>query len=172
MELDLTAVPGVIDVGNSSQLAVAVSGGLAPFSYAWAPTASLDDPSLSNPLATPSQSTTYSLTVTDALGDQQVGEVDVLVAGAVLSADFTWMLVGPDRIAMDASASTGPISEYWWWCDFDGSQPLPNYITTTPGSPVCIYETTGISVNLRLDVRDAQQPPNVAYAEQVGVIPP
>lgn len=44
----------------------AASGGAAPYSYSWLPTAGLDDPTASNPVAMPGSSQTYMLVVADA----------------------------------------------------------------------------------------------------------
>ena len=44
------------------------SGGTAPYTYSWAPTAGLNTTTASNPAATPQLTTTYCVTVTDAVG--------------------------------------------------------------------------------------------------------
>lgn len=45
-----------------------VVGGLPPYQYAWAPATGLSTPNTPNPTAQPAQTTTYTLTVTDANG--------------------------------------------------------------------------------------------------------
>ena len=49
-----------IFIGNNIQLSA--SGGLT---YQWSPSTDLDDPTSSSPIATPSQTTTYTITITD-----------------------------------------------------------------------------------------------------------
>ncbi len=44
------------------------SGGTAPYTYAWSPTAGIANPSSGNPSATPQNTTTYCVTVTDVVG--------------------------------------------------------------------------------------------------------
>lgn len=57
------ASPGTIIIGASTQLSA--SGGVT---YVWYPSAGLSDAAISNPTATPDQSTAYCVTVTDANG--------------------------------------------------------------------------------------------------------
>lgn len=51
--------------GNPLQLNATVSGGFAPYSYLWSPSAGLSNPNILNPIATPVSTTIYTLTVTD-----------------------------------------------------------------------------------------------------------
>ena len=51
--------------GNGVQLYANVSGGSGTYDYSWSPTNSLSNPNVSNPYATPSTSTIYSVVVTD-----------------------------------------------------------------------------------------------------------
>lgn len=44
------------------------NGGTGPFVYAWTPITDLSDPTFGNPVATPTDTTTYTLSVTDANG--------------------------------------------------------------------------------------------------------
>ncbi|MCB0596626.1 MAG: gliding motility-associated C-terminal domain-containing protein, partial [Phaeodactylibacter sp.] len=65
--LDISAVPPTIcaDMGEQSQLAVT---GCADCTYTWDNTSgTLSDPSISNPIATPNVTTTYSVTITDGV---------------------------------------------------------------------------------------------------------
>jgi len=42
------------------------SGGLAPYTYSWAPSIGLSSPTVSNPIANPAVTTNYTVTITDA----------------------------------------------------------------------------------------------------------
>lgn len=64
--VNASADPDTVCQGVSSQLDAEVLGGLAPYTYAWAPSAGLNDPTLPNPVATPDVTTQYTVTVTDA----------------------------------------------------------------------------------------------------------
>jgi hypothetical protein len=56
---DLSMAPG----GNV-QLSGSVTGGATPYVYLWTPSTGLSNPAISNPVATPAATTTYTLTVT------------------------------------------------------------------------------------------------------------
>ncbi len=53
---------------DSIMLGSPASGGMPPYAYHWTPSYGLNDSTAMNPMASPFQSTTYVLTVTDALG--------------------------------------------------------------------------------------------------------
>jgi hypothetical protein len=55
------------------------SGGNGSLTYSWSPSASLDNSSLGNPTATPSSSTSYTLTVTDSIGCVSLDTIAVTV---------------------------------------------------------------------------------------------
>jgi len=54
--------------GSASVLSPIIQGGTPPFTYKWEPTNSLNDPTIIHPIATPTGSTVYFITVTDANG--------------------------------------------------------------------------------------------------------
>ena len=60
-----SADPTDICNGESSQLNAYASGGSGNYSYSWVPTDGLDNPNIQNPVATPSSTTTYVVTVSD-----------------------------------------------------------------------------------------------------------
>lgn len=55
------------------------SGGTAPYTYLWAIGATLDDPTIANPEATPGVTTSYTTTVTDVNGCEDMDTVAVTV---------------------------------------------------------------------------------------------
>lgn len=75
----LTVAGGTTSVctGSSLTLSPSVTGGSMPYTYQWSPAASLSSTTVSNPVATPSAATTYSLTVTDGGGCTASSTVDV-----------------------------------------------------------------------------------------------
>jgi uncharacterized protein YdaL len=102
--------------GGSTTLEGAASGGLGPYGYSWSPTTGLDDPNVAQPTASPTETTTYTLTVTDALDQSDTDAVTVTVATAVVAE------AGPDRaiaaggsttLEGSASGGLGPYSYSW-----------------------------------------------------------
>jgi len=69
-----SANPTTINVGANSQLSA--SGGS---SYRWSPTGSLSNSNIYNPIASPASSTTYTVTVTDAQGCEDIASITVTV---------------------------------------------------------------------------------------------
>ncbi|MCG3157758.1 MAG: hypothetical protein DKINENOH_04394 [bacterium] len=59
----------------------AASGGTPPYAYSWAPATGLDDATAANPIASPTVTTTYKLTVTDANRLTNMDEMTVTVKG-------------------------------------------------------------------------------------------
>jgi len=55
------------------------SGGTAPYTYSWIPTTGLNDAGIANPTASPSVTTTYTVTVTDSKGCTDNDDVTVTV---------------------------------------------------------------------------------------------
>jgi hypothetical protein len=54
-------------------------GGVQPYTFEWSNQAGLDDYISQTPLASPTESTSYTVTVTDALGNENIGTVNVWV---------------------------------------------------------------------------------------------
>ncbi len=70
------ADPNEILFGESTDLSTDQDPGL---DYQWEPAESLDDPTAANPMATPSETTTYTVTITDENGCTSVASVTVEV---------------------------------------------------------------------------------------------
>ncbi|RYD87032.1 MAG: T9SS type A sorting domain-containing protein, partial [Sphingobacteriales bacterium] len=60
----IAATNDTVNPGNTTQLLAAATG-TGPYSYSWYPAAGLSDPSIANPVATPSASGNYSVLVTN-----------------------------------------------------------------------------------------------------------
>jgi hypothetical protein len=60
-----SATPTAICLSQTSQLNCNITGGTPPFNYSWSPAASLSNGSIQNPIATPTASTWYKVTIND-----------------------------------------------------------------------------------------------------------
>ncbi len=65
MTATASASPTSICLGESSQLTATTVGGTGNYTYSWSPSIGLDNPLIANPIATPTETTTYTCTVSD-----------------------------------------------------------------------------------------------------------
>ena len=72
MTVNATASPSSICEGSSTQLQANAGGGTGNFTYSWTPTTGLSNPNIYNPVATPTQTTTYTCHVSDGQTSQDV----------------------------------------------------------------------------------------------------
>jgi hypothetical protein len=166
LEANASANPETINIGGQSQLDVAVQGGTPPYSYSWGPAASLDASTVHNPVANPSQSTTYTVVVTDAAGSQASSQVNVSVLASSLTACFSLTPIGSFAVQGDATCSTGNIVEYRWWIDYAPGVP-PYEVGTSPISGILEFEHPGENL-VRLEVIDSNG--GSASATQIVVV--
>ena len=74
-----SADPSSIIAGQSVRLHGSASGGLTPYTFAWTPVESLSAADVADPTASPASTTSYTLTVTDALSQTAQAAVTVSV---------------------------------------------------------------------------------------------
>ena len=74
--------------GGSTQIGgnPTASGGTAPYIYSWIPIESLDDATIANPTASPNETTTYTVAVTDDNGCEDTDEIKVTVVEGLYAA--------------------------------------------------------------------------------------
>lgn len=65
--------------GQTTVLEGSASGGAPDYTYSWNPETGLSNPNIATPIATPENTTLYTLTVTDANGCQETTSVNVIV---------------------------------------------------------------------------------------------
>jgi PKD repeat protein len=105
--------------GSTARLDATVTGGEGGYTYLWDNAATLDDPTLRNPVAKPLVPTTYTVTVTDANGCSATNSVFVDVAPpltATASADDDIISSCPTSVAnMDVTVNggEGPFTYRW-----------------------------------------------------------
>jgi hypothetical protein len=119
MSLNITATPPTINPGQNSQLIASVTGGVPPYTYSWAPIASIfSNPPGASPIASPKGTTTYTVTVTDSLGSRITGSVTVVVHPVALSLTVTATppapgLLGSQLNATVVAGGTPPFAFAW-----------------------------------------------------------
>ncbi|MEI6312288.1 MAG: Ig-like domain-containing protein [Bacteroidota bacterium] len=99
-------------------LSSTASGGLAPYTYNWTPTAGLVSTNISNPIVTDiSLNTTYKVVVTDANGCVDSNEILVSVANSTLATSIlaggstSWCALSGSSVAL-TSVTTGGVTPY------------------------------------------------------------
>lgn len=103
---DQTMCPGIaVNLGGTPS----ATGGLAPYTYSWAPTTGLNLSNGPNPTAAPSATTSYTLTVTDDTG---AVSSDVVI---VTMSSIYYVTAGRDTsICVAASAGIGGPNNVTW----------------------------------------------------------
>jgi hypothetical protein len=97
--LEVDAGPTVcIEVGGATQLMASVMGGDGAYTYDWSPANTLDDPMIADPLASPVGPTSYTVEVSDGVGNLASDSVTVYLNNLALELnpdicetyDFPW----------------------------------------------------------------------------------
>ena len=99
------------------QIGGLATGQAAPFSYQWSPTLGLSSPTIARPLAGPSVTTTYYVTVTDTNGCQARDSVIVSVHPAPSAnpgRDSTICAGSPVTLGLPATGGTPPYRYDWY----------------------------------------------------------
>ncbi len=96
---------------SRSNLGVTVTGGEAGYTYSWAPATGLNSTTVSNPVAKPAATTTYTVTVTDANGCQATDDIEIVVAPdlsvAATANDYILSTCPASQAQITASATGG-----------------------------------------------------------------
>ncbi len=95
---------------SRSNLSAAVTGGEAGYTYSWAPATGLNSTTVSNPVAKPAVTTTYTVTVTDANGCQATDDITITVApdlSVAVTADDNILSTCPTSVAQLTATATG-----------------------------------------------------------------
>ena len=124
--------------GGSAILEGSSWGGIPPYTYSWSPTEGLSNAKMPQPLAAPATTTTYTLTVTDALGQTAADSATITVASPVAAN------AGPDKTIaagastmLEGSASGGAPPYTYSWSPAEGlndpgaPQPSASPLVTT-----------------------------------------
>ena len=162
-----------IESGEGAALIPEVIGGVGELQIAWTPEVGLTDAEWEHPLAFPTSTTTYTLTVTDARGQRATDSVTITVVSpgngddgndtAKLNVTLT---AHPASIGLGESAElnaiiTGGVPPFQ--CDWSGGEPT---LATSPTITVSPERTTTYSVT----VLDAGYPVQWATTELTIIV--
>jgi len=143
LTVNATADDPMVVPGQSTQLSAAVSGGTGPYQYQWTAQGweGSDDPS---PTVSPTDETTYTVTVTDSSDPPNTGSDTVTVAVNVLSvtAEASDELVDPGQtttLSAQVSGGTPPYSYQWSGDGWTGSDNPSHTVTVNEGA---LYKVT------------------------------
>lgn len=148
-------VPGYICPGFSDT--IFASGGII---YSWSPASSLSNPNISNPVATPSVTTVYTVTVTDANGCVNSDTLLMLVAAKVptFAGNDASICLGQTSVTLGGNP-TSPNGTYYTWSPSAGlsnttvANPIASptitttYIVTTTNDTCSGSDTVTVFVN-------------------------
>ena len=121
VDIDCDTVHACVNI--PTEIHPLVSGLYWPMTYSWSPVAGLSDPTIVNPIATVSASTTYNVTVTDAQGNTDTESVIISVSHPLLVLDSLYEMCSGGRITLPP-ASWNQWSMSTWaggWYDFYNS---------------------------------------------------
>jgi hypothetical protein len=76
-------------IGGSTTLHALPAGGSGSYTYSWTPASTLDDPQAQHPVATPTETTTYTCLIDDGLTTQEVSVTIVVHPNEVTAVDAT-----------------------------------------------------------------------------------
>ncbi|MEW5852369.1 MAG: Ig-like domain-containing protein [Myxococcota bacterium] len=162
-------VDAFVCAGESVSLLGSATGGVAPYMLSWAAEPAcgapdcISDPNVSAPTVTPSGTTTFTLTVTDAQGAQQTDQVIVNVAPSPGTAGADASVLRGGTVRLGATATPG--ATYQWSCnrpecalsDATAADPLAtplrstSYQLTATGPSGC-EEVSSVTVQVGLHV--------------------
>jgi len=175
------AAPDVVVPGGETKLTASPSGGKAPYFYVWTGDdggQSIADPNARTARASPTQTTEYTVTVTDSLGQEAEASVGVEVASG-LTAKATagpTSVVSGGKTTLTATATGGvPPYEYVWWPVGLGGRTLEVNPTGTTTYDVTVKDNVGqqttasvtVSVVSGLTAKATANPTRVVSGGQV-----
>ncbi|MGB0522099.1 MAG: PKD domain-containing protein [Flammeovirgaceae bacterium] len=127
--------PPTICEGQSVNLNASATGGDGSYLYAWTPTDSLSDPTIRNPVAYPSFTTNYTVTVTDGNGCSDEDNLLITVNDTpvinLVSTDADHVICEEDEITFTATGPSGTVFEFFINNISQGAPSTTTTLTTT-----------------------------------------
>ncbi|MBR9975189.1 MAG: SBBP repeat-containing protein, partial [Bacteroidetes bacterium] len=147
-----------ICAGFGSPVGQPATGGTPPYRYAWTPVFGLDNPAAMNPVASPNQTTDYTVTVTDASGCTDTDLVKVFVYPAPVVSLPKEMTICRDqgrRLELGVSGGAPPYRYEWvpreGLSDATAANPVANPIQTIT-YVVTVTDANGCRANATITV--------------------
>gem|GEM_PF-451897 len=161
LNVAITANDSTLCVGQSANLRVSISNGARPFRFNW----NQNLPADSTQTVTPTQSTTYAVTVTDASGCIGTDTIRIVVnpnPTVVASANDSTICSGTTaNLSATASGGTGPYTFNWNPGNLSGPNPTVNPTDTTTYT-VVVTDSNGCTASDQVTI--FVTPPPVANA--------
>lgn len=140
------ATPTSICSNQSSVLTTTVTGGIGNYTFSWSPTTSLNFPTSSNPTASPTTTTTYTILVTDANGCVATNSVTVNVNQAIaanISSTNATCNQSNGSLTINITQAASPYSLTW-----SNSQTTPTINGLSAGTYTCsVMDANGCTDN-------------------------
>jgi len=110
----ITASDSALCAGQSTNLTATIVGSSTGLTYAWTPAGIMNDPAISNPIASPTNNTTASVTVTDiASGCTYSDNLDIAVVNLNLDLGADTVICSSVGLVLNAS-HTAPNPTFTW----------------------------------------------------------
>jgi hypothetical protein len=107
--------------GEEANIDISVSGGVSPYQYYWTPSTGLSSTSISNPTAQPTETTTYTVYVTDSEGCQGSDEITINVNPQLFAnAGEDELICFDSEVQLNGSADGGSGVYQYSWSPSDG----------------------------------------------------
>ncbi len=120
-----------ICLGNQDTLDGSVTGGAKPYkSITWSPGKTLNDSTILNPIASPTTTTVYTLTVKDATDTKAISTVTVFVYSYTINAGLDTTIKQGQTITLHGTAPGDSL--VYWAIDSGGSSNIINPSTLNP----------------------------------------
>ncbi|MFA6234361.1 MAG: SBBP repeat-containing protein, partial [Bacteroidota bacterium] len=154
--------------GAGTPIGETATGGTPPYRYSWSPTFGLNNPNVMNPVASPNQTTEYTVKVTDARGCTDTDAISLFVYPRPVISLSRELIICRDqgrRIELGISGGSAPFRYDWTpregLSDGTAANPVANPIQTTTYT-VTVTDANGCRVNATITV--TVQPCNKADA--------
>ena len=134
--------------GAAVTLSASARGGRAPLTWSWTPVDGLSDPTIPNPLASPSITTTYTVAVRDAAGcivSERV-EVTVLEAPRVHAGEDVSICTGTPAV-LNATLAGGRQPYRYTWSPATGLSSIRTLTPTASPNRTTMYTLTVTDAN-------------------------